>query len=235
MLRYSKITDKNKREIVLLKSRPCKWGHCAFCDYIDDNCLNDNEIIDFNRSVLKNVSGEFEKLEVINSASVFELPKECLRDIKDIVVSKEIKSLYFESHYSYKDRLGEIRDYFKGVDLIFKCGIETFDSEFRNKLLKKGVHFENPKEVAEHFESICLLVGIEGQTREMIERDIAIAESYFPYACINIYVENSTLIKRDEALISWFNDKYSYLENKDNIEVLWNNTDFGVGGDDNER
>ena len=37
MVRYSKVTAKNQREIVLLKGRPCVWGRCAFCDYTLDN------------------------------------------------------------------------------------------------------------------------------------------------------------------------------------------------------
>lgn len=229
MLRYSKILEKNQREIVLLKSRPCKWGLCSFCDYIDDNSSSDEDIIKFNREVLKNVTGEFKQLEIINSASVFELPKECLKDIKDIVLSKEIDRLYFESHYSYRDRLDEITEYFKGIDIIFKCGIETFDDDFRNKYLKKGVHFTDYKEVKNYFKSICLLIGIKGQTKEMISRDIEIVENNFPYGCINIYVENSTPIERDEELIIWFKENYSYLDGDPSIEVLWNNTDFGVG------
>lgn len=229
MLRYSKILEKNKREIVLLKSRPCKWGICSFCDYIDDNCSSDEDIIKFNFEILKNVTGEFKQLEVINSASVFELPKECLKDIKDIVLSKGINRLYFESHYNYKDQLKEITEYFKGIEIIFKCGIETFDDDFRNKYLKKGVHFTNYKEVANYFKSVCLLIGIKGQTKEMITRDIQIVENNFQYVCINIYMENSTPIERDEELITWFKSNYSYLDEKPNIEILWNNTDFGVG------
>ena len=37
MERYNRITNKNFREIVLLKAKPCAWGKCRFCDYIDDN------------------------------------------------------------------------------------------------------------------------------------------------------------------------------------------------------
>ncbi|MFR0986459.1 MAG: ECF transporter S component [Frisingicoccus sp.] len=40
MERYSRITNKNQREIVLLKAKPCAWGKCRFCDYIDDNSKN---------------------------------------------------------------------------------------------------------------------------------------------------------------------------------------------------
>lgn len=235
MIRYSRIIEKTPREIVLLKSRPCKWGRCFFCDYVHDNSHNDDvNIISFNQDVLKNVTGEFKKLEVINSASVFELPKECLRDIKDIVDTKKIKTLYFESHYTYRHRLNEIIDYFKGTEIIFKCGIETFDHDFRNNYLNKAVYFDDYSEVAKYFKSICLLVGIKGQTKEMIKKDIEILQNNFEHGCINIYVENSTPVKSDYELISWFKKEYSYLDKLENIEVLWNNTDFGVGGKDNE-
>ena len=229
MIRYSRITEKNPREIVLLKSRPCTWGRCFFCDYIEDNCKDELAMIEFNRQVLKNITGEFKKLEVINSASVFELPKETLQDIKDILFKKGIEEIYFESYYSYKDRLDEIREFFSGIDVKFKCGIETFDDEFRNKYLKKGVVFNNPEEVASYFCTICLMVGIKGQTKEMISNDIDILLKYFKRGCINIYVNNTTPVKADPELIAWFKNEYSFLEEMENIEVLWNNTDFGVG------
>ena len=90
MIRYSKILEKSPREIVLLKSRSCKWGRCFFCDYIQDNCDYDASIVSFNVEVLKNVTKEFNILEVINSHSVFELPKKALKDIKDTVNDIEI-------------------------------------------------------------------------------------------------------------------------------------------------
>ena len=51
----------------------------------------------------------------------------------------------------------------------------------------------------------------------------------FPYGCVNIYVENSTPLKRDEKLISWFLKEYDFLRDMDNIDFLVENTDFGVG------
>lgn len=232
MIRYSRILKKDPREIVLLKSRPCTWGRCFFCDYIDDNCEDELAMIEFNNQVLQNVTGEFKKLEVINSASVFELPKESLKDIKDIALEKGIKELYFESHYSYKDRLEEIRDYFSGINVKFNCGIETFDDDFRNKYLKKGAAFSSPEEVAKYFNIAYLLVGIKGQTKDMIKKDVDIVLKYFKRARINIYVDNTTEVKADPKLIEWFKIKYSYLEDMENVEVLWNTTDFGVGADD---
>ncbi len=53
---------------------------------------------------------------------------------------------------------------------------------------------------------------------------------YFKYGCINIFIDNTTNIKADNELIEWFREKYGYLEENPNIEILWNNTDFGVGG-----
>lgn len=229
MIRYNRIVDKNPREIVLLKSRPCQWGRCFFCDYIEDNNPNDKENIDFNRSILKNVNGEFKKLEVINSASVFDLPSESLNDIKDIVEDKAIDTLYFESHFMYRDRLEEIRSLFPNTEVIFKCGIETFDNDFRNNYLRKGAVFESYKDVIPYFDSICLMVGIKGQTKDMIKNDMEIVTKHFKHGCINIYTKNTSPVEPDEELIAWFREEYSYLEDYPNIEILWNNTDFGVG------
>ena len=229
MLRYNRILDKNPREIVLLKSRPCQWGRCFFCDYIDDNNIDYKENISFNREVLKNVNGEFKKLEVINSASVFDLPKETLNDIKDIVLENDIHTLYFESHFMYRERLEEIRKLFPNTKVIFKCGIETFDNDFRNNYLKKGAIFDTYKDVLPYFTSICLMVGIKGQTKDMIRKDMEIVTEHFEHGCINIYTKNSTPVEPDIELIEWFKEEYSYLEDYDKIEILWNNTDFGVG------
>ncbi|SHH29584.1 radical SAM protein [Clostridium grantii] len=230
--RYSIINNKNSREIVLLKAFPCEWGRCSFCDYIEDNSTKEKEMVDLNKKVLSQVTGKYKVLEVINSGSCFELPKETLRDIKQVIKEKAIDKLYFESHWMYRNRLKEMEEYF-GIPIIFKCGIETFDNNFRNKILKKGIIFQNPEDVARYFKSICLMVGIYGQTKESIDKDIEYLLKYFEKGCINMYIENSTSLKRDENLIKWFCEKYAYLESNDNIEILWNNTDFGVGGEAN--
>jgi len=73
------------------------------------------------------------------------------------------------------------------------------------------------------------MVGIKGQSKEMIKRDIDIVLSHFDYGTINIFTENTTDIKRDEELISWFENEYNFLKDVSKIEVLFENTDFGVG------
>lgn len=231
MIRYNSIHGKNNREIVLLKASPCIWGKCSFCDYIHDNSKDIKANIQFNKDVLSNVTGKFKVLEVINSGSCFEIPRETLEDIRSVIQNKGIKKLFLESHWIYRNRLQEMRNFF-GIPIIFKCGIETFDNDFRNKFLNKGAIFNHPCEVAKYFKSICLLVGIKGQTKEMLKKDIEYLLKYFDYGCVNIYIENSTPLKRDEELIKWFKENYSFLDEKENIEVLWNNTDFGVGADE---
>ena len=228
MDRYNKITNKNIREIVLLKAFPCVWGKCSFCDYIDDNSLNEEEIVKLNKEVLKNITGEFKVLEVINSGSCFEIPKETLNDIKKIIQEKSIEKLFLESHWCYKNRLDEMREFF-GIPIIFKIGVETFDNNFRNLVLNKNANFKTPEEVKENFQSVCLLIGVKGQTKEMIKKDIDIVLKNFDYATLNVFVNNTTDVKRDEELVKWFVEEYKYLDSYDNIEVLYNNTDFGVG------
>ena len=228
MDRYSEVINKNLREIVLLKALPCIWGKCAFCDYIDDNDDNIAEINKLNKEVLNNITGEFGVLEVINSGSCFEIPRESLEYIKKIVVEKKIKKLFLESHWCYKNRLQEMRDFF-GIEIIFKIGVETFDNSFRNLVLNKNANFKTVDEVKESFQSVCLLVGIKGQTKEMIKRDINLVLENFKYATINVFINNTTDVKRDEELVQWFTDNFKYLEDYQYIEVLYNNTDFGVG------
>lgn len=225
--RYSKITNKTKREIVLLKAKPCKWGKCTFCDYIEDNEIDNKKIDEINFEVLQNVTGEFGVLEVIDSASVFDLTENTLREIKRIVEEKNIKRLFFEAHWIYKNRLDEIIEFFK-VPITFKTGIETFDNNFRENVLKKGADFKDYKEVKKYFDSPCVMVGIKGQTREMIDRDMEIIKN-FSHATVNIFMNNSTDIKRDDGLVKWFVEKYRYLEDDPKIDILFEITDFGVG------
>ena len=72
MERYNQITNKNPREIVLLKGRPCAWGKCRFCDYIEDNSRNLEEMERPEPgSSAAHVTGELGVLEVIDSGSCF--------------------------------------------------------------------------------------------------------------------------------------------------------------------
>lgn len=228
MERYNRITNKNKREIVLLKAFPCIWGKCRFCDYIEDNSRDREAMIKLNHEILEQVTGEFGVLEVINSGSCFELPEETLREIRDIIREKGIQKLFFESHWMYRNRLQEMRD-FIGIPIVFKIGVETFDNDFRENYLNKHAGFETPEEVAALFDSPCLMVGIKGQTKEMIDYDIRMLKKHFRLGTVNVYTNNTTDVVRDDELVQWFMEKYAYLQDDPLVEILYENTDFGVG------
>ncbi|WP_278683714.1 radical SAM protein, partial [Paraclostridium bifermentans] len=173
MDRYSEINNKNKREIVLLKGFPCKWGKCSFCDYTLDNDNDEDDMNRLNFEVLENVTGKYKVLEVINSGSCFELPKNTLDRIKSIIIEKNIDKLFLESHWCYKNRLDEMRRFFN-IPIIFKTGVESFDYNFRNNFLKKNAKFKTVDELKTYFDSPCMMVGIKGQTKEMIDKDMDI-------------------------------------------------------------
>ena len=228
MERYNRITNKNCREIVLLKAFPCAWGKCSFCDYTDDNSKDERAMIALNSEILSRVTGEFGVLEVINSGSCFELPTQTLEQIRTIIREKQIRLLYFESHWMYRKKLQEMKDYM-GIPILFKIGVESFDYNFREKILNKHADFHTPQEVAEYFDSPCIMVGIKGQTKEMIAQDIQYMKQYFKRGTANVYTNNTTNIRRDDELVQWFMRTYAYLEKDPMIEVLYENTDFGVG------
>lgn len=228
MIRYHKITEKNPREIVLLKAFPCVWGKCKFCDYTLDNSLNREEINSQNKKVLSQVTGELKVLEVINSGSCFELPIETLQKIKEIILQKNIQRLFLESHWLYRERLNEMREFFQ-IPITFKIGVETFDFHFREVVLRKHANFQSAQEVAAYFDSPCLLIGMKGQTKEMIAEDIRLLKQYFALGTVNVYTNNTTEIVRDEELIRWFKETYHWLNEDPSVEVLYENTDFGVG------
>lgn len=228
MERYSRIENKHKREIVLLKARPCVWSKCTFCDYIEDNSTCLEEMIQVNTEALSHVTGQYGVLEVIDSASIFELPQQTLQQIKQIIQDKHIHTLFVESHWIYHQRIQDIRDFF-GINMIMKIGVETFDDDFRNHVLNKNATFTSIKELKQYFDSPCLMVGIQGQTKEMIQRDMNILTHHFDYGTISIYRNNSTPVKRDDQLVQWFMQNYAYLQDDPRYDFLYEPTDFGVG------
>ena len=86
------------------------------------------------------------------------------------------------------------------------------------------------KDISEYFNGACFLVCVEGQLKESIINNIKLAFKCFEYFNVNVFMENSTPIKKDKQLEEWFVKKVApELEKCANIEVLVNNTDLGVG------
>ncbi|MGN1202922.1 MAG: radical SAM protein [Eubacterium sp.] len=230
MERYSIIKEKNPREIVLLRGKGCVYGKCTFCDYHTDKCDSEDENYKLNKSVLEKVTGIYGNLEVINSGSVFELDSNTLNLIKFICKEKNIKTIHFESHYIFDSHIKKLRDDFNEFDLKMKLGLETFDYDFREKILCKGINEANPEIISENFDEANFLFGISGQTVEAMEKDILLGLKYFERICVNIMCDNTSAVKPDKAVIDGF-IKHLYPKYKDDsrIDILINNTDFGVG------
>ena len=228
MERYNVIREKNPREIVLLKGFPCIWGKCAFCDYTDDNSQDEDEMLALNSRILSRVTGEKGVLEVINSGSCFELPEGTREEIRRIARERGIRRLFFESHWLYRKRLEEMRAYM-GIPVTYKIGVETFNHEFRERVLNKHAVFKRPEEVARYFDSPCIMVGIKGQTKEMIDYDIRMVKKHFRLGTVSVFTNNTTKIRQDPELVKWFVREYAWLREDPSIEVLYENTDFGVG------
>ena len=228
--RYSVVHGKVSREMVLLQSYPCKWGRCSFCDYIHDNSEDLNTLLQTNSEALASVTGVYRRLDVINSGSAFEIPEATMKEIEQVVISKNIEEIFFESHWLYHRRFDQLRQRFS-IPVRIRVGVETFDDAFRNDVLKKGMYYSSIEEVANACDSICLMVGIKGQTQEMVKRDMDILINQFRYGCVNLFIPNSTAVEQDPELIRWFAQEYAFLKDHPRIDVLFDNKDLGVYAD----
>ena len=117
MLRYGLITEKDPREIVLLRGRGCFYKKCAFCDYHLDASPDDEANQRLNKSVLDQVTGQYHNLEVINSGSFHELGQQTLALIKQTAEEKQINILHFEAHYLVRNKIQSLRDFFHPIEL----------------------------------------------------------------------------------------------------------------------
>ena len=147
-------------------------------------------------------------------------------------VEKNISEIHFECHYMHKDKVADLRKLFagNGIDVKIKIGVETFDSLFREAYLVKGIDTDSPVEIAKYFDEVCLLQGIPGQTSESMINDIETGLKYFERVCVNIMVDNGMPIRPDPRVIKNFIENvYPLYINNNRVDILLNNTDFGVG------
>ena len=227
MERYSLIHTKLPREFVLLQGTGCRWGKCTFCDYHTDSS---NRPFEVNEPVLRQVTGQYGVLDVINSGSCVELDQETIELIKKVVSEKHIHTLWFEAHYMYRHELEAFAQQFAPTRVKFRCGVETFDADLRRRWRKGIPASVTAEQIAEYFQGVCLLCCTEGEEKEHILQDISLARQHFEYLSINLFCNNTTPLQRDNQLAEWFiREIYPTLQDDPRIEVLLNNTDLGVG------
>ena len=227
MERYALIHTKMPREFVLLQGTGCRWRKCTFCDYHQD--VSENPFT-LNESVLRQVSGHYGVLDVINSGSALELDDDTIALINQVVKEKQIHTLWFEAHYMYRKKLADFASRFAPANVKFRCGVETFDPTLREEW-KKGIPASvTPEDVAKYFQGVCLLCCTQGESKERIFNDIRIAREHFEYFSVTVFCNNSTPVKQNSELAGWFaREVYPQIKDVDGIEVLMENTDLGVG------
>lgn len=233
MERYSVIEEKNKREIILLRGSGCKWRRCRFCDYHLDFSSNEEENYKLNKVEIEKVTGIYEKLEVINSGSFVDLDEKTMMLLEKVCKRRDLKEIHFECHWKHKEMVSTIRKRFAafGVLVKVKIGVETFDALFRESYLDKGIDTDSPEEIAKYFDECCLLFGIPGQSKESMLGDIETGLKYFERICINIMQENGKAIKADNrVIINFVNEIYPIYADNKRVDILMENTAFGVGG-----
>ena len=232
MQRYSIITEKNPREIVLLRGQGCRYRRCAFCDYHDDASCDEHANLEVNTEALSHVTGQFGCLEIVNSGSFCELDGSTMKAIMAVCVARKIKTVHFECHWLYRRHITALRQAFEeiGVNVKMKIGVETFDAEYRENVMLKGMKETDPAKIAEVFNECCLLFGLPGQTVESMKADIEIGLRHFERICVNIMVENTAPLQPSESVRQMFmDDVYPLYKDNQRVDILLHNTDFGVG------
>ena len=215
------------REFILLQGTGCRWRKCIFCDYHEDVSVHPFEV---NRPVLERVTGAYGVLDVINSGSAYELDRETIALLQQVIREKKIHTVWFEMHYLYRNRLKDFAALFAPATVKFRCGIETFDPDLRSHWNKGIPPTVTAEDVARYFQGVCLLCGTQGETKEHILKDISLAKAHFEYFSVNVFCNNHTPVRRDEDLARWFEQEvYPQIKDDPHIEVLLNNTDLGVG------
>ena len=223
MKRYGVVDDfKEQMEVILLRGSGCTWGRCTYCDYQKDFTQDQMSNYKLNRKVINQVTGKFKKLFVIDSGSFVELDSLTLAYLRDKVYELGIETLILEGHCQHRNAIPMFRKIFEGIKVEFNAGAETFDIDYREKVMKKGMGKATAKEVSKYFNRVNIMTGMKGQTLQMLDRDLDLALKYFDIISLNIFTPNTTTTERDYKLIEDFynSEIYDMAINHSRIRVL---------------
>ncbi|MCQ2572346.1 MAG: hypothetical protein MJ182_00440 [Treponema sp.] len=228
--RYSVIRQKYPREMIMLRGTGCSWKKCAFCDYHLDFSTNTKENFLLNREVLSKVTGCYGVLEVDNCGSFTELDSATMKELMRVCVEKKIKNVHFECHWNNRDKIADLKKSFSdlGITVKVKCGAETFDLNFREKVMNKGMGPDTDvQDLVRYFDECILLFGLKGQTKESMLFDIETGLSNFERIYVNVMCDNSAPLKPDpEAVEVFYKEVLPVLEPEPRADVFTDNLDF---------
>lgn len=218
---------------MLLRGSGCRWRRCTFCDYHTDSSPDEAANFALNRTVLEQITGVYGRLEVINSGSFVDLDEQTVKMLNEICQRCAIHTMHIECHWMHRDALASFRERFAvvGTDVIFKIGVETFDADYRERRLHKGIGKASAAEIAAAgFGEVNLLCGLSGQTAATMSADIEAGLAHFSRVCVNLMIENTTPIKPDpEAVRAFLTEVVPRYKDDPRVDILVENTDFGVG------
>lgn len=155
-----------------------------------------------------------------------------MQAILEVCQNKQIKIVHFECHWLYRRHIPALRKRFAeiGVQVKMKIGVETFDAEYREKTMRKGIRETSPALIAKDFDECCLLFGLPGQTVDSMKNDIETALRHFERVCVNIMVENTAPLQPSSQCRRLFIEEiYPIYKEHPRVDILLHNTDFGVG------
>lgn len=241
--RYGQVTKRLPREVVLLRGSGCTWGNCIFCDYHLDQGSNLSENYELNHKVLKQVTGKYGVLQIMNSGSASELDSETLLELQRMCKDKNIKQMIMESHVKYDNDIKIFREKFEPIELKFIVGAESFNIDYRENVLNKGIGSRKASDF-QNFDWVNLLFGMCGQSLESLQKDVELALKYFERVTVNIFCENTKDVKRDNNIIEKFYNSnlfktlqttyYNRVEILDDVDSRCNADLDGVGGNIDE-
>jgi hypothetical protein len=158
-------------------------------------------------TVLSQVTGEFGRLMIINSASFAEFSFGVVLKILKTCINKNIKELIMETHYMYHETARVCKTFFKhyGIEAKFVLGIETFNPAQR-KFINKGYPDNLTMEaVARDYDAVNLLYGYQGcESEAEFKKEVLSCAKLFGHIQVNIFTNNTTSFKRDEDKIDSF-------------------------------
>lgn len=159
-----------------------------------------------------------------------ELDGQTLELLQSIVAEKNIHTLWVEAHWIYRHKLAAFAALFPGVQVKFRCGVETFDPELRKRWNKGIPESVGAADIAGYFKGVCLLCGTDMEDFSHIVTDIETACENFEYLSVNLFCNNTTGVKRNEEIARRFVDEiYPLYKENPKIEILIENNDLGVG------
>ena len=148
-------------QIVMLRGTGCRWKRCAFCDYHWHRADDEAENFALNRAVLSRVTGQYHHLEVINSGSFGDLDEATMEEILRVCRAQGISPAHFECHWIHRGEVPALRERFEraGITVKVKTGVETFDRDFREKILHKGIGESDPAKIAGRLTNAAFCLG----------------------------------------------------------------------------